>query len=238
MSKRLEHGNAIEVVIVVVLVLIVAGLIIWRLLDRGNVPSPTTDSTSQAETQVSLKEFTSQKYQIRFKYPAAWSVEEVVSENKLNDLYVSETTVKNQSGDVVATLKTGGQLGGGCPTDSTFWDATTITDDEMKLHGVTNKTHFGYTILHEDGAKKYSAIYGINNGELGTGVKREQCEAMGVQYAYTFSSSIRELAAMSFSIDSMDESVAFDSFDAAKQYASSDNVKQVEAMVSSLSIGQ
>lgn len=47
MDKKSEHGNIIEIVIIGVLVLVIAGLIVWRFLDNKNTSASNSTSTQQ-----------------------------------------------------------------------------------------------------------------------------------------------------------------------------------------------
>jgi hypothetical protein len=245
---RKEQGNVIELVIIGVLVLGVIGLLVWRFTGASQLTSQSPGAESKAststvtdtssQTSTSLAQFTSKKYLIRFWYPSAWSVSEKIY-NDETDWYSSAVTVKDQGGNIVAQLSTGGQFGGGCPEDSVYLDATTITDAPVTIRGI-GTAHYGYTIVKNE-AGGYNISYGLNNGTLAVGTKKIQCPGMSINYKYIVNASNSALGAMIFGswvINIESDAKAFGTLEEAKSYASSDVMKQVEAMVTSLSIGE
>lgn len=247
MSKKSEKGNVIELVVIGVLVLTVVGLLVWRFVGSNQTQTKTEQSsseqstesaTAQAGTQASLKQFTSSKYLIRFNYPSSWSVKEVVNEDTA-DWYQSVVTVKNASGTTVAQLGTSGQFGGACTDDQPWQEATTVSDKATVIKGLET-AHYGYTIV-KGTDNSYGITYGLNNGELPVGVQKVQCPGMAVGYKYIVHSKTDPVGSMTFGSWRVTEDAevkTFTSFDEAKLYATSDEMKQVEVMIASLSIGE
>lgn len=244
-TKKYSPGSAHVIIVVCLVVALVSalGFIFYQNFIKKPTDSTGTTNSTQSKNEttgkvVSLKEFTSQKYLLRFKYPSAWSISETIYTDD-PAWYSSSVVVKNQSGGVVAQLGTGGQFGGACEPDAPTFTATTVIDSPITIANLET-AHFGYTIVaNENGS--YTPYYGLNNGKLPLGTEQVQCPGMSVGYQYIVTAKDSPIGAVTFgswAASSNDATPPFASFDAAKQYASSDEMKQIEAMITSLTIGQ
>lgn len=247
-SKYKSTGSAHVIIIVCLVVALVGtlGVVFYQnvIQKRAASEQATSTSTTQSSsnttdgTSVSLTQFTSHKYLIRFNYPSSWSVSELVSEDQA-DWYASVVTVKNDKGLTVAQLGTGGQFGGACDPSAPTITATTIIDNSVSAKGITT-AHYGYTIVKsEDGT--YVTYYGLNKADLPTGTQEVQCAGMSVGYHYITtvpSSPVGAITFGSWAASSDFTHPSFKTLEEAKANASSAEMKQVQDMISSISVGE
>ncbi len=241
-----SHGSAHAIIIICLVVALIGalGVLFYQnFIEKKDASNTVATSSSSAGSQspsgttVSLKEFTSNKNLIQFFYPTSWSVKETIFTDQA-DWYSSAIVIKDTEGKLVAELGTGGQFGGACDQDSPYANATTLENESASVKGVQD-AHYGATIIaNEDGT--YEVYYGLNNGELMVGTQKVQCPEMAVGYKYIVkanNSAIGSVTFGSWNADSSEKLGTFSSYDAAKAYLSSDEMKQVKVMIASLTIG-
>jgi len=243
-SKNKSTGSAHVIIIVCLVVALLGtlGMVFYQNFIQKKSTNTTTQisqtaSTSSSGTTVSLGQFTSHKYLIRFTYPIAWSVNELVREDQ-SDWYSSVVTIKDDKGVTVAQLGTGGQFGGACDPAAPSVTATTLSDTALSIKGLST-AHYGYTIVQGEDSKFYT-YYGLNKGDLPKGTQSVQCAGMSIGYHYIVNAIDSPVGAVTFgswNAGSDFDRTPFTTFDEAKSYTSSTEMKQIEQMISSLSVG-
>jgi len=253
-KNSLRQRGSAHVAIIVILVVAVIGLlgfVFWQNFTKdGQLNTVPVQDTSQQEIVSMTKEFKSQDHDITFSYPANWSVVEHVEADHTSQWYVSYVEVLNAQGKVVSSLSTGGEVGGLCAEDSPLVPISTITKDPVELKGV-GSTNFGYTIV-ETAVNNYGIAFGLlendepHDNDLLLGDDLVRCPGMSVNYRYYVKSNDAALGGMIVGLwyaedrqegDPKTHQI-FKSSDEAKAYVESDEFKQIEKMIKSLSIGK
>ncbi|MDB5167187.1 MAG: hypothetical protein JWN26_332 [Candidatus Saccharibacteria bacterium] len=247
-SRRLQIGS-VHLVIVIVLIAVVLGLLgfaFWnnfiKKTDTTSKVTPVSSSTKAAPNDITTKKFISQKYGISFAYPSNWIVSERVNTAENTDKFYSDNiTVSDDQNNIVATLGTGGQVGGECDPSAPMQAISTLIDDPLSIPGINTTAHFGYTIVTKtDGT--FGIGYGLNNGKLTKGDSSVQCPSMSVNYAYLVSvegSPLVDITFGSWYAETAVDQIGLTSFATLKEaqsYADSPKFLQIEATIKSLTI--
>lgn len=245
-----QQGNALSVTIIIIIAVSILGVLGFLFYQNFMVKKDTVEESSQQlkpEQEViipaPLKEYRSKSHNISFSYPDDWSLIEQVDEWNTDNWYVSSVKVLNVQGKEVASLGTGGQIGGLCSEDAPLIPVSTIIKDSINIEGIS-KANFGYTII-QGAPDNYGVAFGLMNDDLILGDTSERCPHMSVNYKYYIRSKDEALGGIAFGIwygepqvDNPNTYLAFSSFDEAKAYAQSDEFKQIKSMIGSLRIGE
>ncbi len=245
--KQYQKGSTYVVVIICIVAALIAALAFILLQNFVLKPADNTASkntstatdTKTTDTQESLAMFTSSKYQISFSYPKNWTVTENVTIDDTS-MYGSEVSVKNGDGVIVAALRTANQLGGACGDTATAALATKTTiDDSLSIKGISS-AHYGYTISKNENGKYKVLYYGLNNGSVPVGDVDDPCLGMDIGFKYVVQAANTLLGSVTFgswAVSSDFTSTEFSTLKEAEDHATSADMKQVESMIKSLSIG-
>lgn len=191
MGKKSEKGNAIELVIIGVLVLGIAGLLVWRFVGSNStsqVSQSSAGSSSSSSTtsnnDATLTDVSIDNGKVMMKVPKSWSVVKTAQPTYRSYApegdHANETTEKlvvtAPSGDVYLELENGvGGIGGGCDPDVTpVLTQTTIrtlkNDSDNKLvqwRSVTGSTYETTVVSTSDAAKVKDGVNGCDVAWIG-----------------------------------------------------------------------
>jgi len=253
-KNSLKQTGSAHVVIIVILAVAVLGLlgfVFWQNFIVKDDQSDTvkTQDSLQQEVEPSTKEFQSRDHNITFKYPADWSVVEDVSADNTSEWYATRVDILNSEGKIVATLSTGGQIGGACSDDAPLIPTFTTIKDSLEVQGI-GATGFGYTVV-ENAADNYGIAFGLledaesHDNDLQLGNDLVRCPGMSINYHYIVTSGDPALGGIIFGSwyaeaqqDDLNARDSFTSLEDAKAYAQTDEFKQIEKTIKSLSIGK
>lgn len=134
MNRKYTHGNAAELVIIGVLVLAVAGLLVWKFVGGKSSTSDTTSTNTSAKSSSTTDKTTpaialvdgsidsSFETTLSFKYPSTWKYAQTMSGTiETNGSWLQKITITSPSGKYVVQYQVGagGGIGGVCVPEET-----------------------------------------------------------------------------------------------------------------------
>jgi hypothetical protein len=174
---------------------------------------------------ISYTTFTTDKYNISFKYPSSWSIDEKKSGDD-SIYYHRNVEIKNSDGEVVAHFVVGMQLGGGCNTPSSY---TVIDSVETKFQSY-KPTSLSFTVIENEGGG-YGVHYGLSDEYTALGATGKVCSNT---FYYSFSPRKNDIPGISFGDSVTGGLKRFSTIDDAKKYVNSDEYKEIKKMILSL----
>lgn len=199
-----------------------------------NTNGKNNDVTTKSEV-VTYKTYTTDKYNISFKYPSSWSIEE----KKYGDdsFYVRNVEMKNAEGVTIANFAVGMQLGGTCEVQSNYTiidsEATKFQSDAYTSNGsrITKSAALSFTVIeNEDGG--YGVHYGLSDQYTELGATGKVC---GNTFYYNIHPKLEGIFGLSFGDSVTGGLKQFSSINDAKKYIDSDEYKAIKKMILSLS---
>jgi len=178
--------------------------------------------------------YTTDKYNISFKYPSSWSIDE----KKYGDdsFYVRNVEIKNAEGEVVTNFAVGMQLGGTCEIGSNY---TVIDSTETKFQSysytnngsrITKPASLSFTVIENKGGG-YGVHYGLSDQYTVLGTTGKVCRNT---FYYNIHPYIDGINGLSFGDSVTGGLKQFSSIDDAKKYINSDEYNEIKKMILSL----
>lgn len=193
-----------------------------------------SDETKPSKV-IQYKTYTTDKYNISFKYPDTWTIDE----KKYGDdsFYVREVEIKNADAETIANFAVGMQLGGTCETGSNYTvidsEATKFESNRYTDSGsrITKPAALSFTVIENDGGG-YGVHYGLSDQYTALGVTGKVCSNT---FYYNIHPNIDGIYGLSFGDSVTGGLKQFSSINDAKKYISSDEYKAIKKMILSLS---
>lgn len=183
-----------------------------KTIDKGT-KNPTVEATVYNTYKDSKHSFT-------FQYPNTWSV------TTNTDYGEDFSTIKDESGSIVAEFAVGTQLGGACEETSTY---TVIESEPINIKAV-KPVYFSVTgIVNKDGS--YDAHYGLTDLYTNSGGQGQVCSNT---FYYAFEYGVNDINSLGFA-NSITTKKHFADLQSLKDYLNTDGYKAIKKMILSLS---
>lgn len=173
MKQKRAQGSTIELVIIGVLVVAVAGLLVWRFMggavttpnpssDNKNTESPSTEGDGSASTVVLVDGSIDSSFgtTLSFKYPSTWKYAQTMSGTiETEGSWMQKITLTSPSGkySVQYHVGAGGGLGGSCAPDEMGTIATAAYQVVAGFSGMSY-TEMTYQNMPSDATNRIGAV--------------------------------------------------------------------------------
>ena len=194
------------------------------------------DAANETKDTITYKTYTTDKYNVSFKYPNNWVLGGVTAPFE-GDAYLNRSMdIKNSSGEVVATLIIGvNGIGGTCSDDNGNPHMTTFSVLDASPSSVSAKKPVSMSFVvsnSENSSKGYAASYGLTD----TYVNKTDYQVC--MFYNLFESNINAGTGYGYNI-SFGNGIStgnryFASLDDAKQYIKGDEYQEIKKMILSL----
>ena len=231
-TNKNKGFTLVEVLLLIVVLILVGGLgyLGYKQVNKKSKTSTATTTTNNASVPkaISYNTFTTDKYNISFKYPSSWSIDETKGDDA--SFFYRNAKIKNADGEVVANFTVGQpQLGGACDAPSNY---TVIDSAVTKFQSGTEPASLSFTVLDE-GGDGYGVHYGLSSEFTALGATGKVCRNT---FYYLITPNINGITGLSISFGDSPTCCLknFSSIDDAKKYVNSDEYKEIKKMILSL----
>lgn len=241
MNKKQSQSGFAHLAIIIVLVVVLLGtlgFVYWQ-----NFMQPKTDTTETINSTITntYKTYADEKYNYSFKYLDKWTLGPIRG-GYPGDQYINRNMdVKNENGEVVATLIVGvDSLGGMCGGPDTTWPVRTVLDFEPSSIAAEKPVTFSFIVTPtKDSAGSYSASYGLTDKYTRLGVFEKDCLGYILFTANTIKDNLGSGRVISFgdyyTLSDENHNKRFDTIDDARKYIESNEYKEIKKMLLSFS---